>query len=140
MQVQDTYHPYKEIERDPIQYTYCVDSRHISRYRRLRQVIHQGQSKDRFIALETVNPITTQATFTYYTVPAELENRLDVIAYNTLGSATYAWVIAYYNGIQDGFTVIEGTQLKIPISISSLFSNGEILSPINATKLNLGSE
>ena len=56
-----TYTPYAEIERDPIQYTYCVDFNHISRYRGLRQVIHQGKSADRFIVLETSNPFTTKS-------------------------------------------------------------------------------
>lgn len=138
--LQDTYHPYKEIERDPIQYTYCVDFNHISRYRGLRQVIHQGLSADRFIALETVNPFETQCPVNYYTVTHDRENRLDLIAQEHLGSASYSWVIAYFNRIQDGFTVLEGTTLAIPQSISSLFQHGEILQSVTATDLNLGSE
>lgn len=140
MKMQDTYHPYKTVERDPIQYTYCVDYNHISRYRGLRQVIHQGNSPDRYVALETSNPFKTSAQARYYTVPHQLENRLDLIAYEQLGSASYAWVLAYFNNIQDGFTVLEGTKLAIPVSISSLFESGEILASITATKLNLGSE
>lgn len=136
----DTYNPYDKVERDPIQYTYCVDYKHVSRYRGLRQVIHQGLSEDRFIALETTNPFETNANVKYYTVPHHLENRLDLIAYEQLGSASYAWVIAYFNNIQDGFTVLEGTQLSIPVSLSSLFNKGEILQSVTATKLNLGSE
>ena len=136
----DTYSLYQEVERDPIQYTYCVDFKHISRYRGLRQVIHQGLSPERFIALETVNPFETNANVRYYNVPHHLENRLDLIAYEQLGSASYAWVIAYFNNIQDGFTVLEGTQLAIPTSISSLFNKGEVLQSLTATKLNLGSE
>lgn len=140
MRFQNVNEPYKKIERDPIQYTYCVDFGHISRYRGLRQVIHQGQSEDRFIALETPNTFISTASVKYYTVPHNLENRLDIIARDQLGSASYAWVIAYFNNIQDGFTALEGTQLAIPLSISSLFENGEILQSVNATKLNLGSE
>lgn len=136
----DTTTPYEGIERDPIQYTYCHDYSHISRYKGLRQVVHQGQSDDRYIALETSNKFTTRTDVTYYTVPANLENRLDIIAQKFLGSASYSWVIAYFNGIEDGFTVLEGTRLAIPSSISSLFNNGEILAPIAATTLNLGSE
>ncbi len=138
--VQDTYSQYKEVERDPIQYTYCVDYNHISRYRSLRQVIHQGQSPDRFVALETVNPFSTSSSVKYYTVPPNRENRLDLIAYEQLGSATYAWVIAYINKIADGFTVLEGTRLAIPQSIASLFDQGELLASVSAFKLNLGSE
>ena len=140
MVFQDTYNKYQEIERDRIQYTYCVDYQHISRYRALRQVVHQGQSKDRFIALETVNPFSTSANFSKFTVPAHLENRLDLIAEQKLGSATYAWVIAYVNKIQDGYTVIEGTELLIPNSITNLFEKHELLAPIEVQHLNLGSE
>lgn len=140
MQFLNTLTPYKKVERDPIQYTYCVDYNHISRYRCLRQIIHQGQSDDRYIALETSNPFITSAKARYYTVPYHLENRLDIIARDQLGSANYAWVIAYFNNIQDGYTVLEGTQLAIPESISTLFEKGEILQSITATKLHLGSE
>ena len=118
MKFPDTYTQYKEVERDPIQYTYCVDYDHVSRYRTLRQVIHQGLSEDRFIALETANPITSGSNFKYYNVPSNRQNRLDLIAQEQLGSATYAWVIAYINRIADGFTVLEGTELAIPISLS----------------------
>ena len=137
----DTYSKYAEVERDPIQYTYCVDYKHISRYRTLRQVIHQGLSEGRFVALETTNPIpTVSKNFKYYTVPLNRENRLDLIAADLLGSATYSWVIAYINRIQDGFTVLQGTQLIVPISLTSLFEKGGMLESITATKLNLGSE
>lgn len=136
----NTYTPYKEVERDPIQYTYCVDYHHISRYKSLRQVVHQGLSDDRFVSLETVNPFTTYTRFSKYIVPHDRENRLDLIAEEQLGSATYAWIIAYVNKIDDGFTVIEGTELLIPYSVTSLFNKGEILEAITANKLNLGSE
>lgn len=140
MKFPDTFRPYKEVERDPIQYSYCVDYPHISRYRALRQVVHQGQSSDRFIVLETVNPIPNASDLQYYVVPANRENRLDLIAQEQLGSATYAWIIAYINRIADGFTVLEGTRLAIPRTITSLFERGSILAPVSACKLNLGSE
>ena len=95
---------------------------------------------DRFIALETVNAFTTQCEVTYYTVPAHEENRLDVIAYKTLGSAQYSWVIAYFNQLEDGFSVREGVVLAIPKNISSLFNTGEILASVSALQLNLGRE
>ena len=117
-----TLTPYKSIERDDIQYTYCYDYNHISRYKGLRQVIHQGLSSDRYVALETSNPFTSDANVFYFTVPSRLKNRLDVIAAEKLGSASYAWVIAYFNGIEDGFSVDEGTVLRIPKSISLLFN------------------
>lgn len=140
MSFPDTWNQYQEVERDPIQYTYCVDYKHISRYRGLRQVIHQGLSPERFVALETTNPFYTGSDVKYYTVPYQYENRLDLIASEQLGSATYAWVIAYFNNIQDGFTVLEGTRLAIPLSISTLMNKGEILASVTATSLNLGSE
>ena len=136
----NTLTPYKSIERDDIQYTYCYDYNHISRYKGLRQVIHQGLSSDRYVALETSNPFISDANVFYFTVPSRLKNRLDVIAAEKLGSASYAWVIAYFNGIEDGFSVDEGTVLRIPKSISLLFNNGECLAPIKITNLNLSSE
>lgn len=136
----DTWRPYRKIKRDPIQYTYCVDYDHISRYRALRQVVHEGKQPTRFIGLETSNPFNTRAQMKIYTVPAHLENRLDIIARDHLGSAKYSWIIAYINHIQDGFTVLEETKLKIPVSLSELFEDGECLAAIEATKINLGSE
>lgn len=141
MRFSDTYTLYTEVERDPIQYSYCPDYKHISRYRSLRQVIHNGLSSDRFVALETPNPVAIPTSnIKYYSVPANRENRLDLIAFEELGSAQYKWIIAYINKIQDGFTVLQGTQLIIPISLSSLFEKGGILESVTATKLNLGSE
>lgn len=140
MKFPTTWGQYKEVERDPIQYTYCVEYDHICRYRGLRQVVHQGLSEDRYVALETVNTIPDGVDLRYYVVPHKYENRLDLIAQEQLGSATYAWVIAYINKIQDGFTCIEGTKLAIPISISSLFNRGQVLESVTATTLNLGSE
>lgn len=136
----DTNIPYKEVERQPIQYSYCVDFNHISRYKSLRQVIHEGQTSDRFVSLETTNPLISNCATKSYVVPAQYQNRLDLIAQEHLGSATYAWIIAYINRIADGFTVLEGTTLKIPYSVTSLFDKGELLAPISATSLNLGSE
>lgn len=138
--INSTVESYDIVERDPIQYTYCRNYEHVSRYRGLRQVIHQGQSPDRYVALEGPNAFETHTSVRYYTVPANRENRLDIIAQELLGSSDYKWVIAYFNGIADGFTVHEGMRLQIPKTVSSLFENGECLQPIPATKLNLGSE
>lgn len=140
MQFNDTWRVYKKIKRDPIQYTYCVKYDHLCRYMTLRQVIHEGNHPSRFTSLETTNHFKTNAAMRIYVVPSHLENRLDVIAYNELGSSRYAWVIAYINKIHDGYTVLEGTQLQIPTSITQLFESGEILGAIEATKINLGSE
>lgn len=140
MNFPDTWKPYKQIKRDPIQYTYCTKYDHICRYMTLRQVIHQGKHSSRYVSLETINAFTTNADMKTYTVPTHLENRLDLIAQKELGSAKYAWIIAYVNKIPDGFTVLEGTQLQIPTSITQLFESGEILGAIEATKINLGSE
>jgi hypothetical protein len=107
----------------------------------LRQVIHQGNHPAaRYTALETTNPFSTNVVMKMYTVPAYLENRLDIIAEQQLGSAKYAWIIAYINRITDGFTVLEGTQLQLPNNVNELFNTGEILGTISAVKLNLGSE
>ena len=139
--VYDINHPYQEIPYEGIQYTNCRDYGHISRYKGLRQVVHNPDSTDeRYMALETVNPFTTNADIDYYEVPSRYENRLDIIAYEELGSASYAWVIAYFNNIEDGFSVHEGQLIKIPKNISSLFNSGEILQTVPALGLNLGSE
>lgn len=136
----DLTKPYKIIEHNGIAYTVCVDYDHISRYRNLRQVTHYTSDSDRYTTLETVNPFTTNTTVKYHEVTATEEDRLDLIAYNELGSATYAWVIAYFNQIEDGYTVREGQRLVMPESVTALLSKGEILAPITALKLNLGEE
>ena len=139
--VYDINHPYQEIPYEGIQYTNCRDYGHISSYKGLRQVVHNPDNTDeRYMALETVNPFTTNADVDYYEVPSRYENRLDIIAYEELGSASYAWVIAYFNNIEDGFSVHEGQLIKIPKNISSLFNSGEILQTVPALGLNLGSE
>lgn len=140
MEYYNTLVPYHVIPYSGIVYGHCRDFEHISRYRCLRQITHNEMDSDRFIALETVNAFTTQCEVTYYTVPAHEENRLDVIAYKTLGSAQYSWVIAYFNQLEDGFSVREGVVLAIPKNISSLFNTGEILASVSALQLNLGRE
>ena len=141
MQWYITTTPYKEVEHNGIQYGVCRDFDHICRYRRLRQVVNNPQStEDRFIMLETPNPFETHSEVTYYEVPTSEENRLDIIAYKTLGSAQYAWVIAYFNAILDGFTVYPGQRLMIPRNITQLFEKGECLASVSPITLNLGTE
>lgn len=141
MKYYDTLVPYSEVEYGGIEYGVCRDFNHISRYRGLRQVVHNPDDiLNRFVSPETPNPFTTNSEVEYYDVPANEENRLDVIAYKKLGSASYSWVIAYFNQIEDGFTVREGQRLAIPKSISTLFNSGEILAAISPLQLNLGSE
>lgn len=137
----DTLIPYKVIPYDGIDYTVCRDFNHISRYKGLRQVVHNPtDTAERFITLETVNALTSNASYRYYTVPTSEENRLDLIAYKFYGSPNYSWVISYMNNIEDGFTVYEGQKIKILDSFSDLFAQGEILASIPPMSLNLGSE
>ena len=137
----NTLIPYKVLDYTGIEYDVCRDYNHISRYKGLRQVAHNPDSStDRFIALENPNPFESHVKVEYYEVPTVQENRLDLIAYEKLGSASYSWVIAYFNNIEDGFTVRPGQRLMIPKTFTSLFNNGEILSSIPATRLNLGTE
>jgi hypothetical protein len=140
MKILNTTTPYKVLDYEGIDYGVCRDFNHISRYRGLRQIVHCPSSEERFVALETPNPFTTTANVDFYDVPAHEENRLDIIAYKTLGDATYGWVIAYFNRISDGYSCPEGTRLMIPKSITVLFNKGEILQSVNPTTLNLGSE
>lgn len=141
MKIQDTLTPYKSVEHTGIEYGVCREFNHISRCKGLRQLVHNPSDEDaRFVALETPNPFTTSTAVVFYDVPAHEENRLDVIAHRYLGSASYAWVLAYFNGIEDGFTVREGQRLQIPATFSSLFNEGEVLAAIPPLQLNLGSE
>ena len=140
MKVYDTLTPYETIEYSGIQYGVCRDFDHISRYRGLRQVTHDFDTMSRYVALETTNSFTAHTNVRYYDVPVQEENRLDIIAYKFLGDATYAWVIALFNNIEDGFTVKEGQRLMIPNSITDLFNKGELLAPVSPTMLNLGEE
>lgn len=137
----DTTVPYQVVDHKLIQYSVCRDFDHISRYKGLRQVVHNpDELAERFVALETPNPFETHTDIKYYTVPFNRVNRLDLIAQEQLGSAQYSWVIAYFNAIEDGFTAVAGQQLKIPTSVTALFNTGEILASVNPMSLNLGEE
>lgn len=132
--------PYKELDHKGIAYSVCKDFDYISRYRMLRQVVHNPNDIDRYVTLETSNPFVTHTDIIYHDVTVDEENRLDLIAQRYLGSAIYGWVIAYFNRIEDGYTVLEGQKLIIPRNISALFNKGEILEPRTALTLNLGEE
>lgn len=140
IRISDLTKPYSEIEHEGISYSTCRDYPHISRYRTLRQVVHAPDSPNRYVTLETNNAFTSNTEVVFHEVTHMEENRLDIIADNYLGSATYSWVIAYFNNIEDGYTALEGQRLKIPKSITSLLSAGEVLAPVSALKLNLGEE
>ena len=141
MYIQDLNTPYEVVDNGGISYDVCVDYQHISRYRTLRQIVHNVDDfMNRFISLETSNPFTSSTTVKYYEVPNNYEDRLDLVAKDTLGSSSYSWVIAYFNGISDGYSIKPGQKLKIPNSITSLFNSGEVLAPIPVTALNLGAE
>ena len=140
MFIQDTLDPYEEIANKGIQYANCREYDHISRHSCLRQVVHSPGYADRLLALETTNGFETNSDVVYHEVKPQEENRLDLIANDYLGSASYAWVIAEFNGIEDGFSVYEGQKLSIPKELSSLFKKGEILAPVPAMQLNLGYE
>lgn len=139
--IQDTTKPYSQIEYEGIQYSTCKDFNHLSRYRGLRQVVHNYNSvENRFTALETPNPFSSNVAVKYHEVTADEENRLDIIAHRHLGSARYSWVIAYFNKIEDGFTVRVGQTLIIPKDVTSLLKQGELLGNVSALRLNLGTE
>lgn len=144
MITRDLTQPYSKVEYNGIAYKECENYDHISRYRNLRVIKHEcgsDNADDKYITLETVNPIVTnKLEVIYHIVELSEENRLDIIANKYLGSATYSWVIAYFNQIEDGFTVREGQTIIIPKTVTDLFSQGEILAPISALRLNLGEE
>ena len=133
--------PYATAPYDGIVYSTCHDYPHISRYRDLRQVYHLPNSANKYITLETVNPFVTHSEVKYHEVTINEVNRLDLIAEKELGSATYSWILAYFNGIEDGYTVREGQKLVFPKQgVTALLNSGEILAPIPWTTLNLGEE
>ena len=141
MQLYDTYTPYEEVPYQGLQYSVCVDYNHISRYKGLRQLIHNPNYIDsRFVSLETPNALQSNINVRFYEVPFSEENRLDLIANKFLGDSTYAWIIAYINEIDDGFTVRAGQRIKIPVSFYDLFNSGELLAAIPALQLNLLTE
>lgn len=132
---------YDELDYIPIQYTTCREYNHLCRHRGLRQVVHDPSNEEnRFISLETPNPFTSYSEVIYYEVPLIHENRLDLIAQELLGSCQYRWVLAYFNGIEDGYSVKEGQLIRCPKNITTLFNKGEVLAPINPLQLNLGTE
>lgn len=138
----NTLIPYRTIPYYGIQYSVCRDYNHISRYRGLRQIIHNpNNTDDRFVALETPNPfVTHNQNVKYYEVHPTEENRLDLIANKFYGNPNYGWIISYFNGIPDGYTVHSGQKLMIPNAVTDLFSKGEILQSVSPTALNLGTE
>lgn len=141
MVIYNTLSHYDELPHVPIQYGVCRDFDHLCRYRGLRQVVHDPENQEnRFVALENPNPFTTSTEVIYYEVPLIHENRLDLIAEKLLGSSQYRWILAYFNKIEDGYTVREGQVIMCPANLSSLFNKGEILAPINPLQLNLGTE
>ena len=84
--------------------------------------------------------MTSSGARSWHEVESVEENRLDLIAYKYLGSASYSWVIAYFNQIEDGFTCRLGQKLMIPKSVTDLMQTGEILQPVTALTLNLARE
>lgn len=139
--MRDLTKPYKVLPNNGIVYSTCRDFNHISRYRDLRQVVLNSGTQYRQTILETPNPFVTHLDVTYHEVVLSEENRLDIIADAELGSATYGWVLAYFNRIEDGYSVVEGQKLLVPeAGVTALLNNGEILAPIPYTKLNLGEE
>lgn len=136
----DTLQPYGQVKHFGIEYQVCRDFDHISRYKGLRQITHFTEDNDRFMTLETPNPLVSNARFRWYDVYATEENRIDLIAYKFYGSAQYGWIISYFNGIEDGYSIFEGQRLKILDNFTDLFSKGELLASIPALQLNLGTE
>lgn len=141
MRFYNTLIPYKVLKHNGIQYSTCRDFDHVSRYRGLRQIVHSPKTQDRFVALETPNPFTSNENdIIYYEVPPVEEDRIDLIAEKHLGNPNYGWVISYFNNIPDGYSVASGSVVRIPRSITSLFNKGELLQNVSPVQLNLGSE
>jgi hypothetical protein len=140
MRFYNTTTPYQVIDHTGIVYTTCRDFDYISRYKGLRQVIHNPNDTDRFVTLEMSNEFSFDVSANSYTVPNVQENRLDIISGKYLGSALYGGILAYMNGIDDGYTVRPGQKLSILKNFTDLFNAGELLASVPPMTLNLGSE
>lgn len=141
MKILNTLTPYQVIPYEGIQYGVCYDYSHISRYRGLRQLTHNPKTvSERFMTLELSNPFKTSVDVQYYEVLPTEENRLDLISYKFYSDPTYGWVIAYFNDIEDGYTVKAGQIIQLPESVTALFGKGEVLAAVSPSMLNLGSE
>lgn len=136
----NTVTPYKVLPHKGILYNPCHDYSHISRYKGLRQVTHITENNNRFMTLEGPNAFTTNSDVDIYEVPTYRENRIDLIANQYLGTASYGWIISNFNDIEDNFTVRVGQDIKIPQRFTDLFNEGEVLASISALNLNLGEE
>ena len=60
----------------------------------------------------------------YYTVPKNLENRLDTISFNFYGDVNLWWVIALASNIKYSLEVPKGTVLRIPPLQTLFFVRG----------------
>lgn len=110
----------------PLTYLYPRLYKNSCRYKNLRR-IQDDDTKKIYHETWVQNTVAFSDSDTYYTVPMEYENRLDIIANKYYGTAKYWWVIALANYIIDPFDVPAGTQLRIPPLIS-LYSVGGVLS------------
>lgn len=143
----DTTRPYKVVDYKGIEYTVCRNYNHISRYKRLRKVMHYLAKNNKKNGLTLFTTLEVQNSYDYnnikveyYQVPITRENRLDLISYDFYGTTSYSWIIAYINRIYDGYTVYEGQVLMMPTELSELFASNCVLSSIPPTSLNLGTE
>ncbi len=49
-------------------------------------------------------------------------DRLDTIAERTWGDPDYWWVLAMANRVQDPFSIVVGTVLKVPLDVRSILN------------------
>jgi nucleoid-associated protein YgaU len=98
----------------------------LSRYS-ARRIIIDDLTHTEYHETDNDVSIVSSSSDNYYTVDASTEDRLDVIANNYYGRASYWWIIALANKIIDPFTISIGTTLRIP-PVSSLYESDGVIS------------
>lgn len=104
----------------------CVRTQHTVHFNKyMPQVFEHSRSKEyhRTIYHTYMRPDEGDS---YYTVPPEYVNRLDLIAAAVYNNASLWWVIAKANYIYDAFQVPAGISLRVP-KLSSLYGSGGVL-------------
>lgn len=121
-------YPTAHIKQEPyetLEYLIPVSRTYVSRYDNTRVIVEKDTAYKIQETYDNMNIVDSEYD-RYYEITHKSENRLDIVAYEMYGYATYWWVIAMANDIIDPFNVSIGTVLRIP-PISSLYETYSVL-------------
>lgn len=115
----------KQEHYETLEYLIPVSRTYVSRYDNTKVIVEKGTA---YKIQETYDnaSIAESEYDRYYEVTHKSENRLDIVAYEMYGYATYWWVIAMANDIIDPFNVKIGTVLRVP-PVSALYETYNVL-------------